>query len=67
MNIPQTRRATEKELEHAKKMFGVMSASDDNIDSSSEDEITLESIIANKPDTKVVREWIKENLPLDDQ
>ena len=74
MNLPAPKRASPAQIENAMKLFGRHYAfepeklqedfrSADNI--ASEEEISLESIIRDKPKAKIVREFIKENLPCD--
>ena len=75
MNLPAPKRASPAQIENAMKLFGHYTIRepeklDDNIaadDSNrmSEEEISLESILRDKPKAKIVREFIKENLPCD--
>ena len=74
MNLPAPKRASSAQIESAMKLFGHNAIrepeklqedfrSADNI--ASEEEISLESILRDKPKAKIVREFIKENLPCD--
>ena len=75
MNLPAPRRASPAQIENAMKLFGQapdfaatadnFAATADNIAEEEEEEISLESILRDKPKAKIVREFIKENLPCD--
>lgn len=75
-SIPIPIRASSAQIENAKKMFGYSLASSphENVGNvgtseseSDSEEISLEQILKGDVDVKDVREFIKENLPVDDE
>ena len=75
MNLPAPKRASPAQIENAMKLFGHKPDSANVVASAAaaitrepeeEEEISLESIIRDKPKAKIVREFIKENLPCSD-